>query len=57
MWELLSSCTEDELTRKLRNQLGDQGSIEPFCAQIRTRRKQKGENLLHPYQDVCKLSA
>jgi hypothetical protein len=57
LWELPSDCSEKELLGKLRNRFGDQEQIERFRAQLRSRRRQKGESLQHLYQDVCRLLA
>jgi len=57
LWDAGPQTTADDVVRLLRNRFGNQNQAERFRAELRARRRQKGESLQCVYQDVRRLIA
>jgi transposase InsO family protein len=53
--ELKPGHTEEDLVRLLKERFCDEGLVETFRAQLRSRRRRKGESLQSLYHDVIRL--
>ena len=57
LWDAGSQTSVKDIVRLLRNRFGSQHQAERFRAELRARRRQKGESLQTVYQDVRRLIA
>jgi len=55
LWSTGRHTTVDQLIRLLRNRFGNENQAERFRAELRCRRRRKGESLQTLYQDICRL--
>ena len=57
LWELGSGSTEEEIVKLLRNRFGNVNQMERYRAELRSRRRKRGESIQAVYQDVRRLLA
>jgi hypothetical protein len=57
LWQLPESRTEEELLELLQARFGDETQVESYRAQLRSRRRKRGESLQSLYLDICRLLA
>ena len=57
LWDAGSQTSVKDIVRLLRNRFGSQHQAERFRAELRARRRQKGESLQTVYQGVRRLIA
>jgi len=57
LWSTGNHTTVDQVIKLLRNCFGNENQAERFRAELRCRRRQKGESLQSLYQDICRLMA
>jgi hypothetical protein len=57
LWELKEGCSEAELVQLLELRFGDHEQVERFWADLRVRRRRKGESIQALHQDICRLLA
>ena len=55
LWDAGKTTTVEEIIRLLRARFGNENQAERFRAELRSRRRQKGESLQKLYQDICRL--
>lgn len=55
LWQLPEDCGEQELLQLLQSRFGDEGQVETYRAQLRARRRRKGESLQSLYLDIHRL--
>jgi hypothetical protein len=55
LWQLPEPCSEAEILQLLQARFGDEGRLETYRSQLRTRRRRKGESLQSLYLDVSRL--
>ena len=55
LWSTDEYSTVDQLIRLLRNRFGNENQAERFRAELRCRRRRRGESLQSLYQDICRL--
>ena len=57
LWEIDQSATKDDIIRLLRNRFGNINQAERFRAELKGRKRKRGESVQHLYQDVKRLVA
>ena len=57
LWQVDPSATEADVTKLLRNRFGNVNQTERFRAELRSRKRQRGESLQDLYQDLRRLLA
>ena len=57
LWEVSEDVGHDEIIRLLRNRFGTSNQMERYRAELRNRRRCKGESIQTVYQDIRRLMA
>src|SRR5208282_4239076 len=57
LWDAGTQTSAEEIVRRLRARFGNEHQSERFRAELRSRRRKKGETLQAVYNDVCRLLA
>ena len=57
LWELSPGSTEADVIKLLRNRFGNVNQMERFRAELRSRRRKRGESVQAVYQDIRRLLA
>ena len=57
LWDAGPQTTTESIVRLLRARFGNENQAERFRAEVRNRRRQKGESLQSLYNDLCRLLA
>jgi hypothetical protein len=57
LWDMGSQSSVDDVIRLLRSRFGTDNQAERFRAELRARRRRKGEGLQSLYNDICRLVA
>ena len=57
LWDAGQQSSAEAIIRRLRARFGNENQAERFRAELRARRRKKGESLQVVYNDVCRLLA
>ena len=57
LWDAGRTHSVEDVVKLLRTRFGSEGQPERFRAELKARRRQRGESLQNLYQDICRLVA